>query len=103
MSPDEEGPAAFSKHLAGIPTLHARVSQFYRKNFWNEICADTTPQALADELLEEVRQFRRAPGNHVSAGDLQCPELLGRDRRFSRISPSMEPWEQKRLPPLTPF
>ena len=49
----EEGPAAFSKHLAGIPALHARVSQFYRKNFWNKTCADTMPQALADEMLEE--------------------------------------------------
>ena len=50
----EEGPAAFSKHLAGIPTLHARVSQFYLKNFWSKACADTMPQALADEMLEQA-------------------------------------------------
>ena len=49
----EKGPAAFSNHLAGIPALRARVSQFYRTNFWNKACADTMPQALADEMLEE--------------------------------------------------
>ena len=50
----EEGPVAFSKHLAGIPTLYGRVCQFYRTNFWSKACADTMPQALADEMLEQA-------------------------------------------------
>ena len=50
----EEGPAAFSKHLAGIPALHTCVSQFYRTSFWNKACTDTMPQALADEMLEQA-------------------------------------------------
>ena len=50
----EGGAGAFSKHLAALPALREQVASFYRSKFWDKICAETMPQALANELLEQA-------------------------------------------------